>query len=70
MKTDHVGIVLQLLKIWQHNIVAVIMPNVYRSFYMDETNGLPYWTYLTEELMPELRRMLPLRHCVNKTCHR
>ena len=29
--------------------VAVIMPNVYRSFYMDETNGLPYWTYLTED---------------------
>lgn len=40
--------------------VAVIMPNVYRSFYMDEVNGLSYWTYLTKELMPELRRMLPL----------
>lgn len=40
--------------------VAVIMPNVNRSFYMDEASGLPYWTYLTEEFMPEIRHMFPL----------
>ncbi|CAM4289138.1 alpha/beta hydrolase [Weissella hellenica] len=40
--------------------VAIIMPNVDRSFYMDEVNGLPYWTYFTKELMPEMQHLLPL----------
>lgn len=40
--------------------VAVIMPNVDRSFYMNEINGLPYWDYLTKELMPEMQRLLPI----------
>ncbi len=30
--------------------VAVVMPRVDRSFYADEAHGLPYWTFLSEEL--------------------
>lgn len=33
--------------------LAIIMPNVHRSFYTDMTKGYDYWTYMTEEL-PEL----------------
>ena len=33
--------------------LAVVMPQVHRSFYTDEARGLRYWTFLTEEL-PEL----------------
>jgi putative tributyrin esterase len=35
--------------------LAVVMPAVGRSFYTDMVHGLPYWTFLTEEL-PELAR--------------
>jgi S-formylglutathione hydrolase FrmB len=30
--------------------LAVVMPQVHRSFYTDEARGLRYWTYLSEEL--------------------
>jgi len=30
--------------------LAVVMPQVHRSFYTDEVYGRPYWTFLTEEL--------------------
>jgi putative tributyrin esterase len=30
--------------------IAVVMPNAGQSFYTDEVHGLPYWTFLTEEL--------------------
>jgi S-formylglutathione hydrolase FrmB len=30
--------------------LAVVMPQVHRSFYADEARGLRYWTYLSEEL--------------------
>ncbi len=33
--------------------VAVVMPQVHRSFYTDEAYGNRYWTYLSEEL-PEI----------------
>jgi S-formylglutathione hydrolase FrmB len=33
--------------------LAVVMPQVHRSFYTDEVHGGRYWTFLTEEL-PEL----------------
>ena len=33
--------------------IAVVMPQVQRSFYSNEVHGLPYWTFLTEEL-PEV----------------
>jgi putative tributyrin esterase len=30
--------------------LAVVMPQVHHSFYTDEVHGLPFWTFLTEEL--------------------
>jgi putative tributyrin esterase len=30
--------------------LAVVMPQVHRSFYADETHGLKFWTFLSEEL--------------------
>jgi putative tributyrin esterase len=33
--------------------IAVVMPQVHQSFYADEAHGLPFWTFLTEEL-PEV----------------
>ena len=33
--------------------IAVVMPQVHQSFYSDEVHGLPFWTFLTEEL-PDL----------------
>ncbi len=30
--------------------LAVVMPQVHRSFYANEQHGLPYWAFLTEEL--------------------
>jgi S-formylglutathione hydrolase FrmB len=30
--------------------LAVVMPQVHRSFYTDEAFGRPYWTFLSEEL--------------------
>ena len=30
--------------------LAVVMPQVHQSFYSDEVHGLPFWTFLTEEL--------------------
>ncbi|MBN1672597.1 MAG: esterase family protein [Kiritimatiellae bacterium] len=35
--------------------LAVVMPNVHRSFYTDMASGLNYWTFISEEL-PELAR--------------
>lgn len=36
--------------------LAVVMPQVAHSFYSDEAHGLPYWTYLSEELPDIVRR--------------
>lgn len=33
--------------------LAVVMPQVHRSFYTDQANGLRFWTFLAEEL-PEI----------------
>lgn len=30
--------------------IAVVMPQVHQSFYSDEVHGLPFWSFLTEEL--------------------
>jgi putative tributyrin esterase len=30
--------------------IAVVMPQVHRSFYTDQVHGLPFWTFLSEEL--------------------
>ena len=38
--------------------LAVVMPQVHRSFYTDEAHGNRYWTFLSEEL-PRWSRLLP-----------
>lgn len=40
--------------------IAVIMPQVDRSFYTDMKYGNKYWTFLTEELPAVARSMFPL----------
>lgn len=40
--------------------LAIITPEMGRSFYMNMANGLPYWDYLTKEVIPEMRKLLPL----------
>lgn len=40
--------------------LAVIMPDMARSFYTNMAYGGAYWDYLTEELMPQMRHYLPL----------
>jgi len=37
--------------------MAVVMPQVARSFYADEVDGYPYWRYLSEELPAVVQRM-------------
>jgi S-formylglutathione hydrolase FrmB len=37
--------------------VAVVMPNVHRSYYTDMAHGLRYWTFISEEV-PALARAL------------
>ena len=36
--------------------LAVVMPAVHHSFYTDEAHGLPFWTFLTEELPSVVQR--------------
>jgi S-formylglutathione hydrolase FrmB len=40
--------------------LAVIMPQVHRSFYTDETHGNRYWTFLSEELPAIVSRFFRL----------
>ncbi|TDQ39115.1 alpha/beta hydrolase [Aureibacillus halotolerans] len=40
--------------------IAVVMPEVNKSFYTDMHHGDDYWTFLTEELPRFMERMLPL----------
>lgn len=40
--------------------LAVVMPQVHRSFYTDMESGYPYWTFLSEELPQIMRAMFPL----------
>ncbi|WP_195573841.1 alpha/beta hydrolase [Paenibacillus sp. 1001270B_150601_E10] len=40
--------------------LAVIMPNVHRSFYTDMEYGLNYWTFLSKELPRIVRSFFPL----------
>ncbi len=47
--------------------LAVIMPCVDRSFYLDMHQGPRYWTYLAEELPAILDAMLPLTRERDKT---
>ncbi len=40
--------------------LAVVMPQVHRSFYCDEAHGNRYWTFLTQELPTVAHRSYPL----------
>ncbi|QNK55651.1 alpha/beta hydrolase family protein [Paenibacillus sp. PAMC21692] len=40
--------------------IAVVMPNVHRSYYANMVHGGDYWTFLTEELPFLARSMFPL----------
>jgi len=40
--------------------IAVVMPAVGRSFYTDMAAGLPYWTFVSEELPAIARTLFPL----------
>ncbi len=42
--------------------LAVIMPNVGRSWYADMACGLKYWTFISEELPEVCRGFFPLSH--------
>ena len=39
--------------------LAVVMPQVHRSFYTDEAHGNRYWTFLSEELPALVDELLP-----------
>lgn len=38
--------------------LAVVMPAVQRGYYVDGIHGLPYWTFLSDELPRQVARML------------
>lgn len=40
--------------------MAVVMPNVHRSFYSDMAHGRKYWTYVSEELPKIVKAMFPI----------
>src|SRR5262245_30099729 len=40
--------------------LAVVMPAVERSFYTDMAAGLPYWTFISDELPAIARHFFPL----------
>lgn len=42
-----------------HNL-AVVMPEVHRSFYTNMKNGYPYWTFVSEEIPKLARSCFPL----------
>lgn len=42
--------------------LAVVMPNVARSWYADMDRGLKYWTFVSEELPAVARSFFPLSH--------
>lgn len=50
----------------QHGL-AVVLPTAGNSFYLDEPEGYPYFTYVTEELPSYLSRVLPLARQREKT---
>ncbi len=45
--------------VWKKNL-AVVMPEVHRSFYADMKRGNRYWTFISEELPEVSRRFFPL----------
>ncbi|MEK8132208.1 alpha/beta hydrolase family protein [Paenibacillus filicis] len=47
--------------------LAVVMPNVNRSYYQDMAYGLAYWTFISEELPALARSFFPLAEEREKT---
>lgn len=47
--------------------LAVVMPNVHRSFYTDMAKGQNYFTYLSQELPQKLEKILPLSNSREET---
>jgi len=45
--------------VWKKNL-AVVMPEVHRSYYTDMLRGNNYWTFLSEELPAIARKFFPL----------
>lgn len=40
--------------------LAVVMPNVHRSFYVNQKHGLAYWDFVSDELVRKAREFFPL----------
>jgi putative tributyrin esterase len=40
--------------------LAVVMPNVHRSFYVNQKHGLRYWDFVSDELVQKAREFFPL----------
>ncbi len=47
--------------------LAVVMPEVHRSFYLNTASGLPYFSYITGELPVRMREFFPLSDKVSET---
>lgn len=42
--------------------LAVVMPNVHRSFYANMRHGYRYWDFVSQELLEKARSFFPLSH--------
>src|SRR6185369_5319964 len=42
--------------------LAVVMPNVHRSFYTNMVHGYRYWDFVSMELVDKVRSFFPLSH--------
>lgn len=40
--------------------IAIIMPNVHRSYYTDTQYGYNYWSFVSDELPKKMRKIFPL----------
>jgi S-formylglutathione hydrolase FrmB len=47
--------------------IAVVMPNVHRSFYTDMVYGYKYWTFVSEELPKIVKSFFPVSDCREDT---
>lgn len=44
----------------EENKIAVVMPSAYNSCYADMVNGIPYFTFMSEELPSRIERIFPV----------
>ncbi len=47
--------------------IAVVLPDAGNSFYIDSAEGLPFFTYLTEELFDYVRELFPVTKDIKNT---